>query len=87
MRVIGIDRASGWLPASHHDCRISLGVWIHTNMSIRENTVPADLQSEFLNWVHQYIILMKQGGVFQGFPIHNVSCAQRQDNNESIHRL
>lgn len=56
-------------------------------MSIREKPVPADLQSEFLNGAHQYIIIVKQGGVFQGFPIHNVSCAQRQNNNGSIHRL
>ena len=56
-------------------------------MSIREKTVPADLQSEFLNWARQYIIIVKQGGVFQGFPIHNVSCTQRQNDNESIHRL
>lgn len=38
-------------------------------MAIREETVPDDLQNEFLSRAHQYIITVKQGGVFWDFPI------------------
>lgn len=52
-------------------------------MSIREEAAPADSQSGFPSRAHQRIMIVKQWGVFQGFPILKASCIERQHDNWS----